>query len=255
MDARVAVITGGSSGIGADLARLLVADGWRCVLVARGEERLRQVAEELGAEQEVCDVGDRAAVEALAARVTGRHPRIKLLVNNAGIPGRADFVAGDPERIENVMRINYFGGAWCLRAFLPALEAAAPSDVVNVVSVAGTVALPPSGPYAASKHAQLAFSRAVAAQLRPRGIRVHTVLPGFSPTAGFPEPSVLPKALAWTVIDSERIARTIVRAVKRDKRESFVPWWFRSVAVLQGSFPSLFSRGLTWFSGRFSPRR
>jgi len=255
MDERVAVITGGSSGIGAEVARLLVAGGWRCVLVARGEERLGEVARELGAEPEVCDVGDRAAVEALAARVTARHPRIKLLVNNAGIPGRADFIAGDPDRIENVMRINYFGGVWCLRAFLPALEAAAPSDVVNVVSVAGTVALPPSGPYAASKHAQLAFSRAVAAQLRPRKVRVHTVLPGFSPTAGFPEPSVLPKALAWTVIEPERIARTIVRSVTRDKRESVVPWWFRSVAILQGTFPGLFSRGLTWFTRRFGPRQ
>ena len=247
----VAVITGGSSGIGAEVARLLTGDGWCCVLVARGEERLRMLADELGAEPEICDVADRAAVDALAARVSARHPRIKLLVNNAGVPGKADFVTGDPERIENVMRINYFGGIWCLRALLPALEAAAPADVVNVVSVAGTVVLPQSGPYAASKHAQLAFSRAVAAQLRPRGIRVHTVLPGFSPTSGFPEPSVLPKALEWTVIEPERIARTIVGAVAPDRRESFVPWWFRSMAVLQGSAPSTFSRGLTWFSGRF----
>ena len=247
----VAVVTGGSSGIGAQVARLLSADGWRCVLVARGEERLRALAGELGAEVEVCDVGDRAAVDALAARVAERHPQIKLLINNAGVPGKADFVTGDPERIENVMRINYLGGVWCLRAFLPVLEAAAPADVVNVVSVAGTVVLPQSGPYAASKHAQLAFSRAVAAQLRPRGIRVHTVLPGFSPTAGFPEPSVLPKALEWTVIEPERIARTIVGSVTHDRRESYVPWWFRSMAVLQGSAPSTFSRGLTWFSRRF----
>jgi NAD(P)-dependent dehydrogenase (short-subunit alcohol dehydrogenase family) len=254
MEKRVAVVTGGSSGIGADVARLLTAAGWHCVLVARGEERLRALADELGAESEVCDVSDRAAVDALAGRVLARHPRIKLLVNNAGIPGRADFVAGDPDRIENVMRVNYFGGIWCLRAFLPGLEAAVPADVVNVVSVAGTVALPPSGPYSASKHAQLAFSRAVAAQLRPRGVRVHTVLPGFAPTAGFPEPSVLPKGLAWTMIEPDRIARTIVQAVTHDRRESFVPWWFRSVAVLQGSVPGLFSRGLTWFSSRFGPR-
>ena len=255
MDERVAVITGGSSGIGAAVARELTRRGWRCVLVARGEERLRERAAELGAEIEICDVGDREAVERLAARVTERHPRIKLLVNNAGIPGRADFLAGDPDRIENVMRINYFGGVWCLRAFLPALEAAAPADVVNVVSVAGTVALPPSGPYAASKHAQLAFSRAVAAQLRRRGVRVHTVLPGFSPTAGFPEPSVLPKSLAWTIIPPERIARTIVRSVTRDRRESFVPWWFRSVAVLQAVVPGVFSQGLTWFTRRFTRRQ
>jgi uncharacterized protein len=242
MDERVAVITGGSSGIGADLARLLVADGWRCVLVARGEERLREVAEELGAEPEVCDVGDRAAVEALAERVTARHPKIKLLVNNAGIPARADFIAGDPARIEEVIRVNYLGGVWCLRAFLPALEAAAPADVVNVVSVAGTVAIPPSGPYAASKHAQLAFSRSTAAQLRGRRIRVHTVLPGFAETAGFPQRTVLPKAFQWTIIEPDRIARSIVAAVQRDRRESFVPWWYRPVAVLQAMTPSLMAR-------------
>jgi NAD(P)-dependent dehydrogenase (short-subunit alcohol dehydrogenase family) len=254
-DQRVAVITGGSSGIGADVARLLTAEGWLCVLVARSEERLQALADELHAEPEVCDVGDREAVDALAARVTARHPGIKLLVNNAGIPGKADFLTGDPGRIENVMRINYFGGIWCLRAFLPALEAAAPAEVVNVVSVAGTVALPPSGPYAASKHAQLAFSRAVAAQLRPRKIRVHTILPGFSRTEGFPEPSVLPKTLEWTVIPVDRIARTVVRSIAHDKRESFVPWWFRSMAILQGSMPGTFSRGLAWFSKRFARSR
>jgi NAD(P)-dependent dehydrogenase (short-subunit alcohol dehydrogenase family) len=242
MDERVAVITGGSSGIGAELARRLMADGWRCVLVARGEERLREVAAELGAEAEVCDVGDRASVEALAARVTERHPRIKLLVNNAGIPGRADFIAGDPDRIENAMRINYLGGVWCLRAFLPALEAAAPADVVNVVSVAGTVVMPPSGPYGASKHAQLAFSRATAAQLRGRGIRVHTVLPGFAETPGFPQRGVIPKALEWTIIGPERIARSIIAAVRRDRRESFVPWWYRPVVLLQAVTPSLTAR-------------
>jgi NAD(P)-dependent dehydrogenase (short-subunit alcohol dehydrogenase family) len=245
MDERVAVITGGSSGIGAELARLLVADGWRCVLVARGEERLRELTAAIDAEAEVCDVADRAAVEALAARVTERHPRIKLLVNNAGVPGRADFLAGDPERIENVMRINYLAGVWCLRAFLPALEAAAPADVVNVVSVAGTVVMPPSGPYGASKHAQLAFSRATAAQLRGRGIRVHTVLPGFAETPGFPQRGVIPKALEWTIIGPERIARSIVAAVRRDRRESFVPWWYRPVALLQAVTPSLMARVLS----------
>jgi NAD(P)-dependent dehydrogenase (short-subunit alcohol dehydrogenase family) len=244
MDERVAVITGGSSGIGAALGRELTRLGWRCVLVARGEERLRELAGELNAEFEVCDVGDRAAVEALAARVIERHPRIKLLVNNAGIPARADFIAGDPERIEAVARVNYLGGVWCLRAFLPALEAAAPSDVVNVVSVAGTVAIPPSGPYAASKHAQLAFSRATAAQLRGRGIRVHSVLPGFAETPGFPQYTVLPKAFHWTIIGPERIARSILTAIQRDRREIFVPWFYRPVAVLQAVVPSLLARVL-----------
>jgi NAD(P)-dependent dehydrogenase (short-subunit alcohol dehydrogenase family) len=251
-DARVAVITGGSSGIGAELARRLTADGWRCVLVARGEERLRALADEIGAEAEICDVGDRAAVDALAARVTERHPRVKLLVNNAGIPARADFFTSEPERIENVIRINYLGSVWCLRAFLPALEAAAPSDVVNVVSVAGTVTMPPSGPYAASKHAQLAFSRATAAQLRGRGVRVHTVLPGFAETEGFPQKGVIPKQLEWTVIGPEPIARAILHAVRRDRREVFVPWFYRPVAWTQSLLPGLLGRVLA--RGRYGDR-
>ncbi|MDX6412527.1 MAG: hypothetical protein QOE91_2043, partial [Gaiellaceae bacterium] len=88
--ARVAVVTGASSGIGAAIARRLAADGWHCVLMARREEQLRQLAGEIGGDVEVCDVSDRAAVDAAAARVRERHPAIGLLVNNAGIGARGD---------------------------------------------------------------------------------------------------------------------------------------------------------------------
>ena len=249
---QVAVVTGASSGIGAALARELTADGWLCVLLARREERLRALAHELEGECELCDVSDRAAVEDVAARVLERHPQVKLLVNNAGIPARATFLDGDPERIEQVMRTNYLGGVWCLRAFLPALEAARPSDVVNVVSVAGTVAFPPSGPYSASKHAQLAFSRATAAQLRGRGVRVHTVLPGVAETEGFPQRGVIPKPLEWTVIGPEPIAKAIVRSIRHDRREVFVPWFYRPVAWTQALLPGLLGRVLA--RGKYSDR-
>ena len=163
---RVAVVTGASSGIGEAIARALAAEGWHVVLLARREDRLRALAEELAGEYELCDVSRREDVERVAASVLQRHPQIQLLVNNAGIPGRAGFTTIDPERLEEVMRVNYLGSVWSLRAFLPGLEAAGRSDVVNIVSVAGAVAFPPSGPYSASKHAQLAFSRATAVELR-----------------------------------------------------------------------------------------
>ena len=188
----LAVVTGASSGIGAALARRLARDGWSLVLLARREDRLRELAEELGAEHEVCDVSVREDVERVAAKILERHPQVNLLVNNAGIPGRRDFLSADPETIERVIATNYLGSVWCLRAFLPGLEAAAPeAHVANIVSVAGTVAFPPSGPYSASKHAQLAFSRATTRQLRTRGIHVLTVLPGFIETEGFPQKTAL----------------------------------------------------------------
>jgi NAD(P)-dependent dehydrogenase (short-subunit alcohol dehydrogenase family) len=234
---RIAVVTGASSGIGAEIARALAARDWHCVLLARREDRLRELADELGGEYELCDVTERDALAAVAAR----HPRVDVLVNNAGIPGRASFLDADPEQIERVTRTNYLGSVWCLRAFLPALEAAAPSDVVNIVSVAGTVALPASGPYAASKHAQLAFSRAMAVQLRPRGVRVHTVKPGYVETEGFPQ-SWLPRAARRLVIGPEQVAAHVVASLEHDRGETTVPRYYGVAGIVQALAPNVLSR-------------
>src|SRR4051794_30613383 len=109
---RVAVVTGASSGIGAALCDELRNRGWRVVGLSR---RPAPAADE----HEQCDVGDRAAVEAAAARVFARHPRIDLLVNNAGIAGRTDFLDAEPDVVETLVRTNYLGSVWCVRAFLP----------------------------------------------------------------------------------------------------------------------------------------
>jgi uncharacterized protein len=224
------------------MARALRGRGWDCVLLARREERLRPLAGELGAEWELCDVGDGAAVERTAAAVVERHPRISLLVNNAGVPGRGTFLRASVEKIEEVTRTNYLGGVWCLRAFLPALEAAAPSDVVNVVSVAGTVAAGSGGPYTSSKHAQLAFSRSVAAELRPRGVRVHTILPGFVETEGFPQRTRFGPRLSTLVVEPELVAERMLGALDRDRREVFVPRWYRVAPLAQALAPRLVAR-------------
>jgi uncharacterized protein len=204
--AKVAVVTGGSSGIGAAIARTLARRGWRLVLLARGEERLREVAREVGAEHEVCDVADRAEVDRVAAAVRERHPAIRLLVNNAGIAGRGGFLDLEPEQIEQLVRTNYLGSVWCLRAFLPALEAGAPADVVNIASVAGTIAAGHSGPYSASKHAQIAFSRSVGVELAGSGVTVHTINPGFIDTPGFPNRSRFRNRLLGSDLSSSPIS-------------------------------------------------
>ena len=246
-DGRVAVVTGASSGIGEATARELARRGWRCVLLARRAEHLERIAGEIGGEFEICDVSERAQVDEVAARILERHPAIALLVNNAGIPARGSYLDIDPERIERVIAVNYLGGVWCLRAFEPGLRAAAATGgahVVNVVSVSGTVAFAPAGAYSAAKHAQLAFSRSTAALLRRRGIQVHTVLPGFVETEGFPQRSALKSGLLKRfVIEVDEVAQAIADAIEHGKREITVPWFpYRISSILQALVPGLFAR-------------
>jgi uncharacterized protein len=249
---RVAVVTGASTGIGEAIARELARKGWHCVLLARRVAALERIAAEIGAEWEECDVSDRAQVDEVAASVLERHPAIGLLVNNAGVPARGSFLDVEPEVIERAIRTNYLGGVWCLRAFAPGLRAEPGAHVVNLVSVAGTVAFAPAGAYAASKHAQLAFSRSVAALLRPEGIQVHTVMPGFVETEGFPQRTKLQsRMLLRYVLEPEDVARAVVKAVEKGKPEITVPWFpYRFAAVGQALVPRLFSRLVTSRAGQ-----
>jgi short-subunit dehydrogenase len=212
------------------------------VLVARREDRLQKLAEQLQGEYEVCDMGDREAIERMAAAVTERHPQIGMLVNNAGMPGRGDFSSLDPERIEEVTRVNYLGAVWATRAFLPALEAGTPSHIVNIVSVAGTVAWGPAGPYSASKHAELGFSRSLSGQLASRGIVVHTINPGFVETETFPQRGLRNPVLRRLVVGPDVVAAAVMRAVDKNRREVYVPRWYRAPAIAQAVVPGLFAR-------------
>jgi NAD(P)-dependent dehydrogenase (short-subunit alcohol dehydrogenase family) len=226
----VAIVTGASAGIGAAVCRLLRRRGWRVVGLSR------RPAPDTD-EHETCDVSDREQVEAVATRLLERHPQLDLLMLNAGIPGRATFLDVDLDRLEEVMRTNYLGAVWCLRAFLPGLKPGA--HVVNVVSIAGTVA---DGPYSASKHAQIAFSRSLAVELGRRGISVLTVNPGLVETEGFPQRVRLPRPLGRLVVDPPFVAERIVDAVEHDRREIYVPRWYRPLAWVQALFPALLAR-------------
>ena len=230
---RVAVVTGASSGIGAELCRQLAARGWHVVGLSR---RPPEDAHEF----EECDVSDRDAVAAVAARVLERHPRIDLLVNNAGMKGPRLFVGADPAEIEAHVRTNYLGSIWCLNAFLPGMGPG--SHVVNMVSVAGTVAY---GPYSATKHAQLAFSRSIAIELAERDIRVHTINPGFVDTPGFPQKNRFPFPLGKVlVVRLPLVVERTLRAIEYDQREIVVPRWYAPAGWTQALVPGVVARVL-----------
>ena len=133
-----------------------------------------------------------------------------------------------PETIERVMRVNYLGSVWSTLAFLPGLGAG--SHLVNVVSVAGSVAV---GPYSASKHAQLAFSRSLAVELAPRGVMVHTVNPGFVETAGFPQHERFPAAAAPPGRSTRSSSSSVCSA--RSTRASAKSWSRAGTARRRGS--------------------
>ncbi len=205
-------------------------------------------------EFETCDVADRAQVDDLAARVGERHDAIRLLVNSAGIRARGTFLELDAERIEAVTSTNYLAGVWCVRALVPLLGRGRPAAVVNIASVAGTIPIGAYGPYTAAKHAQLAFSRNVAAELVPRGIRVLSVNPGPVETEGFPQTRLMAGRLSRRlVISPERVADATLEALDRGRGEIFVPGLLRLAAVAEGLVPGLVTKlGIRRGPGRWA---
>lgn len=252
----LAVITGGSSGIGLAVARLLAARGYRLVLAARGEERLRSAVAGLDGDVRgvVADVRDDASVGALAEEVAFLGGRLALLVSCAGIPGRAGVLDADVATAGGVIDVNYLGLVRVTQALWPSLERAA-GRVVNVVSVAGTVTVPGSAPYAASKHAALAYSRALAAAGRRGGVRVLTVNPGPVSTPGFPQTALQrSRLLRRFVLTDVGCAEAILTALDAGRTEVTIPRAWRLVSVVAAVAPSTVARisGAVWNPERAS---
>ena len=185
MSDRVALVTGSSYGIGAEVARRLAADGFSVVVNSRASvEAGEAVAAEVGGTYLQADVGDPAAAEALVARVLADHGRLDVLVNNAGttqvIPHK-DLRAATPDIWRHLYDVNVIAPFVLVTAAEQALRDAAPGCVVNVSSLAGIRPLGSSIPYAASKAALNHTTRLLAAALGP-DVRVNAVAPGLVDT-------------------------------------------------------------------------
>ena len=188
LEGRRAVVTGGSRGIGAAIARELSSEGCAVLVCARGAEAVEEFAEQLRdaggrAWAAACDVAEEAAVRALATTAVETLGGVDILINNAGIAPSAPLKAQTLEDWERVFAINMTGTFLCTREFLPGMRAAGWGRVVNVASVAGKVGMPYIAAYAATKHAVLGFTRAVAAEVAADGVTVNAVCPGYVDTA------------------------------------------------------------------------
>jgi short-subunit dehydrogenase len=183
----VVVITGGSSGIGREMAYQLCAHGSRLVLAAREPSLLDAVAAECirrGAQAIAVptDVSVEAQCSALIARAIQEYGRIDTLVNNAGISMRARFdELGSVEPVERLMNINYLGSVYCTWHALPHLKRSR-GRIVAISSLAGLTGVPTLSAYSASKHAVRGFFESLRPEIAADGVSITLVYPGFVAT-------------------------------------------------------------------------
>ena len=173
-------ITGCSTGFGLELARLVIARGWRAVVTARDRAKVADLAE--GAADRVLaislDVTDAGQIAQAVSEAAKKFGRIDVLVNNAGYGYQASIEEGEEDKIRAQFDANVFGLFALTRAVLPTMRAQRSGHILNVTSVAGFVGFPGSGYYAATKHAVEGFSDALAAEAGPIGIKVTCIEPG-----------------------------------------------------------------------------
>jgi NAD(P)-dependent dehydrogenase (short-subunit alcohol dehydrogenase family) len=184
---RIALVTGGGRGIGRAVALSLAAAGADVAVTARSARELEETAAAIRAtgrraEAVVCDVGERAQVDAMVARVQKALGDPLILVNNAGIAGSAKLADTTDEMWDQMLRVNATGAFYCTRAVLPLMLQAKWGRIVSMASVTARAGAPYIAAYTASKHALLGLTRAVAAEVASRGITVNAVCPGYVDT-------------------------------------------------------------------------
>lgn len=227
---RWALITGASSGIGAEFARRLAARGMHLVLTARRLEPLQSLASDLhthhGTRTEILcvDLSQPSEVERLKSEVAAKHIEVELLINNAGFGVVSDVENTDPKRVLQMVQVNIAALTNLTYHFLPGMLERRHGAIINVASVAGFQPVAYMGAYAASKSYVMHFSEALWAETRDRGVTVMALCPGATRTeffncAGVPN---------WLKKHSSQSASQVVKSALKglEKRRSYwVPGW------------------------------
>ena len=213
MSDRVLLITGASTGIGAATARAAAAAGWKVVLGARSEDKLRSLADELGGDSALaqrCDVTNWDDQQAFVAAALERFGTVDALFANAGFGAARGFLKEDPAHWESMILTNVLGPALSIRAVLPHLKDKGAGHVLITSSVAGRRVLPGSL-YSATKHAATAIAEALRQELKAdeatRAIRVTAIEPGMVDTPFFDNP------VGPDTLQADDIARAVMYAL------------------------------------------
>jgi short-subunit dehydrogenase len=243
---RVAIVTGASSGIGRAVACALASRGVRVALVARSTDKLAEVAAELGPGRSASfplDVTNRAALEALPARVKELWGRVDFVVNNAGVNHRGPVRERTPQELVSILETNLVAPVLLTRAALSVLEP--DGVVVNVASLAGKVPVPDEAAYSGSKAGLRAFARALNTELSLHGqrVRVVTVCPGPVDTGFFGHDLSLVPDLVFSqpMSTAEEVADAVSTVIEGTVQELDVPALSGKLATLGYLSPRLFN--------------
>ena len=210
---RVALITGGSSGIGLAIARMLREAGFALTLASRRRERVEAAAEELGAHAVAFDAADAAACERLVAEHRERFGRLDMLVNSAGIGVAGTVDQLSPKHFDLQVGVNLRGLFLVTRASIPLLRESR-GWIVNLASIAGTLPTPGLATYGATKAAVISLTRSLNEELDGDGVRALALCPGFVDTP-MAEWSGLASEEMITPEDCAEIVRMLLRLSPR----------------------------------------
>ncbi|WP_270179179.1 SDR family NAD(P)-dependent oxidoreductase [Alkalihalobacillus sp. CinArs1] len=253
---KVILITGASSGIGRQLALDLAKEGARLILVARTEETLLRLKEQIESEGGYppavwpMDVGDGERVDQLLPQLLKEMPPIDILINNAGFGKFDNFVDADMKEIETMFDVNVIGLMRFCANVLPGMVEAKKGLVINVASQAGKIATPKSAAYSATKHAVLGFSNSLRLEMKPYGINVMTVNPGPIKTNFFEvadSSGNYTKNVEKMMLTPEKVSGEILSAIEKGKREVNLPGWMNAGAKIYHAAPGLIEK----VGGRF----
>jgi short-subunit dehydrogenase len=249
---KVVVVTGASMGIGeAIAARFLREQSW-VVLSSRDLGRVEAARQRLGNSERTlavaCDVTARPQIEALLAAALERFGRVDVWVNNAGF-GLVDSVERmDMAACRRMFDTNLFGVIDCMQVVAPIFKQQRSGAFVNVSSMAGFISVPYMSAYGATKHALNCIGRGARLELRPYGVQVNTVCPGFVETdfgrncvRGSDSRRV---KSGFRGITAERAAEAVWRAWRQNRREVVVPWTGHLVIAFARLFPGVFNWGM-----------
>jgi NAD(P)-dependent dehydrogenase (short-subunit alcohol dehydrogenase family) len=258
---KVAVVTGGASGIGKGIAARLIAEGARVVIADIQADALEAAAAELGADGVQADVSDPASVQALADTVLSRHGAVHVLCNNAGIGPLAPMADLTLDDWHWMLGVNLWGVIHGIHVFLPVLKANRDGGhIVNTASMAGLVSQPRLGAYVAAKFGVVGLSEVLAAELAADGspVGVSVLCPGTVrtnigtssrnrppglPDAGFKDIDIElednPRYTRW--IYPEEAGAVVVRAIKRGDLYALThPDWYPQVAGRHAAIAAAF---------------